>query len=468
VENLKYAFNPSSIAVIGASRHEDKVGYNLIRKLREDGYKGKIYAVNPRAAPGTIYGEKVFRSVTEIDGEVDLAVIVLPSFMVKQAVRECVEKGAKIGVIVSSGFKEVGAVDLQKWLTDYCRENKFPVIGPNLLGLGNPHRDLNLGFTPYLPLAGNVAVISQSGANLLAWLGMSRTQKFRMSFFVGMGNMADIGFPEMIAYADKDDKTDVIALYIEGIPDRDGFIKVCKNVDKPIVAITAGALSERGKKAAGAHTGSEPMSDEEYDEMFEEAGIIRVKNQQEFVDVCKALSKQPVCNGGWMVITNGGGSGLLITDESDRRNVDMVTPSESLKTRMKGHAGLLGSPLNPVDLSGMAIWSNYKGAIETAISSKEVGGVVVSVCPTAITYPEKIAAITKDLHDKYKKWNKPIIAQFQGGEECEKCIEWLNKQGIPAYLTPERAVSAMKALSDYNKIKKTKASKPPTSTASEI
>ncbi len=454
VDKLQYAYNPDSIAVIGASRHEDKVGYNLIRMLREDGYEGKIYGVNPRAAPGEIYGEEVFRSVTEIDGEVDLAVIVLPSFMVKQTVRECVEKGVKIGVIVSSGFKEVGAEDLQEWLTDYCRENEFPIIGPNLLGLGNPHGDLNLGFTPYLPLAGNVAVISQSGANLLAWLGMSRTQKFRMSFYVGMGNMADIGFPEMITYADQDEKTDVIALYIEGIKDRDGFMDVCKNVDKPIVAIAAGAQSERGKKAAGAHTGSEPISDEEYDEMFKEAGIIRVESQQEFVDVCKALSKQPVCDGDWMMITNGGGSGLLVTDESDRRGVDMVTPSESLKTRMNGHVGPLGSPLNPVDLTGMAIWSDYKAAIETAISSKEVGGVVVSVCPTEITYPEKIAAITKDLHEKYKKWNKPIIAQFQGGEECEKCIEWLNEQGIPAYLTPERAVSAMKALSDYSEIKK--------------
>ncbi|MCD6275754.1 MAG: CoA-binding protein [Thermoplasmata archaeon] len=455
LDGLAHAFNPKSIAVVGASRSSTKVGWNIIKKLREDGYKGKIYPVNPRAHPYPIFGEKTYKTVRDIPEPVDLVVIAVPFFLVKSVMKDCVANGAKIAVVISSGFKEVGAKELEEEITNYCRNNGFPFIGPNLLGLGNTHSNLNLGFMPYLPKKGNVAIFSQSGANLLAWLGMSRTQRLGISLFTGLGNMADIGFPEFIIYAGKDKNTKVIALYIEGLQSKKEFIKACQEVvpKKPIIALAAGSESTKGKSAAAAHTGSTALTSEEYDKLFEEAGIIRVRTQQEFVDVALALSMQPLPKGGWVFITNGGGSGVLATDECARRGLDLLEIKGFLKQQMRAAVGPLGSPLNPVDLTGMATWRDYKMAMEAAITNPDVGGIVVSVCPTSITYPEKIAVIIYEIYKKYKDLGKPIIAQFQGGPECERANNWLKDRGIPSYLTPEQAVAGMAALSKYAEIK---------------
>jgi len=438
-----------------ASRYPERVGWNIIKKLRDDGYVGKIYPVNPRAYPYTILGEKVYKTMRDVPEPVDMAVIAVPFFLVQSVMKDCVANGAKIGLVITSGFKEVGAAEREEEITHYCRNNNFPFIGPNLLGLGSPHTKLNLGFMPYLPLEGNVAIISQSGANLLAWLGMSCVQRLGLSMFAGLGNMADIGFPEFITYAGEDKNTDVIALYIEGIQSKEEFVKACKQVvsKKPIIAIAAGTESARGKSAAAAHTGSVAATNEEYDELFEEAGIIRVRTQQEFVDVAIALSMQPLPKGEWIMITNGGGSGILAMDEFARRGLEPLEVKDFLQFQMMLYAGPVGSPLNPIDLTGMAVWEVYKQAIETAISNPEVGGVLVSVCPTSITYAEKIAAIVYELSKKYKGLDKPIIGQFQGGDECDRANTWLKDRGIPSYLNPERAVAAIAALSKYSEIK---------------
>ena len=261
LDGLKCAFNPKSIAVIGASRHSAKVGWNILSKLMEDGYEGKIYPVNPRAAPYTILGEKVYKTMKDIPEPVDLAVVAVPFFLVQSVMKDCVANGAKMAVVITSGFKEIGAGERQDEITTYCRNNRFPFIGPNLLGLGNPHSNLNLGFMPYLPLKGNVAIISQSGANLLAWLGMSKVQRMGVSMFVGIGNAADIGFPEFITYAGEDKNTKVISIYIEGLQSRKEFIKACKKVvpRKPIIAIAVG--TESARKGCSCCTYGFPRSD---------------------------------------------------------------------------------------------------------------------------------------------------------------------------------------------------------------
>ena len=456
LDGLKYAFNPKSIAVVGASRSPRKVGWNIINKLREDGYEGQSYPVITTAYPYSILGDKVYKTMRDLPEPVDLVVVAVPFFLVQSVMKDCIANGAKIAVVITSGFKEVGAEDREIDITTHCRDNSFPFIGPNLLGLGNPHSNLNLGFMPYLPKKGNVAIISQSGANLLAWLGMSQTQRLGISMFAGIGNMADIGFPEFIAYAGEEKNTDVISIYIEGLQSKDEFIKACRKVvpKKPIIAIAVGTESDRGRSAAAAHTGSVAATNEEYDEIFEEAGVIRVRSQQEFVDASIALSMQPPPKGKWIFVTNGGGSGVLATDECGRRNLDLVEVKDFLQLQMTLAVGPVGSPLNPVDLTGMALWSGYKPTIETAITNPDVGGVVVSVCPTSITYAEKIAAITYELSKKYAGLGKPIIGQFQGGVECERANTWLKDRGIPSYLNPERAVAAMAALSKYADIKK--------------
>ena len=254
IDNLQYALNPKSIAVVGASRYSTKVGYKVVDGLKLWGYKGDIYPVNPRA--DKVNGLKAYPTVKDIPEEVDLAFLAVPAHIVKSVLEDCVAKKVKIVVIATSAFKEIGRGALQDELTQYCRDNKLPLIGPNLVGMGSPYLDFNCGFIPYLPIKGPVAMISQSGANLLAALGSSQKDHYGMSFFVGLGNKADVDFCEFIAYAGRDKDTKCLAVYIEGLDSPDAFIEACQNVNKPIVTIKVGG-SKIGEKAAFAHTASE-------------------------------------------------------------------------------------------------------------------------------------------------------------------------------------------------------------------
>lgn len=238
INNLQYALNPKSIAVVGGSRYSTKVGYKVIDGLQTWGYKGKIYPVNPRA--DLVAGRKAYKTVKDIPDEIDLAFLAVPAHIVKSVLEDCVAKKVKIVVIATSAFKEIGRGKLQDELTQYCRDNKLPLIGPNLVGMGSPYLNFNCGFIPYLPIKGPVAMISQSGANLLAALGTSQKDHFGMSFFVGLGNKADVDFCEFVAYAGRDEHSKCLAIYIEGLDCPEAFIEACQSVDKPIVTIKVG------------------------------------------------------------------------------------------------------------------------------------------------------------------------------------------------------------------------------------
>ncbi|NFA42198.1 acetyl-CoA synthetase [Clostridium botulinum] len=458
VNNLKYALNPKSIAVVGASRYDTKVGYKVIQGLNNWGYKGKIYPVNPRA--DYVCKLKAYKRVIDIPDEIDLVFIAVPAHIVKMILKQCVEKKVKIVVIATSAFKEIGRGELQNELTQYCRDNELPLIGPNLVGMGSPYLNFNCGFIPYLPIKGPVAMISQSGANLLAALGTSQSDHFGMSFFVGLGNKADVDFCEFISYAGIDENTKCLSVYIEGLDSPEAFIDVCKkfNHKKPIVTIKVGG-SKIGVKAAFAHTASENegTDDAYYDKIFEEAGAIRATTWQEFLDMSLALGSQPSLKGENVVmITNGGGSGLLSCDHFERCGMplkELKEISPGLGERIKAYMPMFGSPLNPVDISGTASPIQYKGAFTQAMRDPNVHGVLGSICPTAVTDVDAVVDIVIELHETYKHLNKPFIMECQGGEECHRAIMKLRDHGIPAYPTAEQSVNAMLALWKYGKIK---------------
>lgn len=455
VNNLKYALNPESIAVVGASRYNTKVGYKVIEGLNKWGYKGEIYPVNPRA--DKVCGLKAYEKITDIPYDVDLVFVAVPAHIVKTILKQCVEKKVKIVVIATSAFKEIGRGELQNELTQYCRDNKLPLIGPNLVGMGSPYLNFNCGFIPYLPIKGPVAMISQSGANLLAALGTSQKDHFGMSFFVGLGNKADVDFCEFIKYAGIDENTKCLSVYIEGLDSPEAFIKACKEVTKPIVAIKVGG-SKIGVKAAFAHTASENegIDDAFYDKIFEEAGAIRATTWQEFLDTSLALGMQPPLKGKNVVmITNGGGSGLLSCDHFERCGLPLTELKEissGLVERIRAYMPMFGSPLNPVDISGTASPIQYKGAFSQAIRDPNVDGILGSICPTAVTDVDAVTDIVIEIHETYKHLNKPFIMECQGGEECQRSIMKLRDHGIPAYPTAEQAVNAMIALWKYGTI----------------
>lgn len=458
VDNLKYALNPSSIAVVGASRYDGKVGYKVIEGLNKWGYKGTIYPVNPRAE--TVHGLKAYKTVLDIPGTVDLLFIAVPAHLVKTILEHAVKKKVKIVVIATSAFKEIGRGQLQDELTQYCRDNKLPLIGPNLVGMGSPYLNFNCGFIPYLPAKGPVAMISQSGANLLAALGTSQMLNYGMSFFIGLGNKADVDFSEFIQYGAQDPNTKCIATYIEGMDSPNAYIEACKLVvpEKPVVAIKVGG-SRIGVKAAFAHTASENQgtTDQLYDDVFEEAGVIRATTWQEFLDISLVLGLQPPLMGDNVVmITNGGGSGLLSCDHFERIGMPMKELKEispQLAERIRAYMPMFGSPLNPVDIGGTASPKQYKGAIIQAIRDPNVDAIYGSICPTSITDVKAVAEIYKEIYTEYKHLGKPLIMECQGGEECNESIIYLREHGIPAYPTAEQAVNAIVALRKYGKIR---------------
>lgn len=281
LEGLRHAFHPRRIAVAGASRHAGKLGYEVVQALRQQGYRGEILPVNPRAKE--IQGLQAYPSLRAIDGPIDLAFLALPAYIVQSAITDCAERKVKVAAIAASGFKELGNAPLQDEITGFCRTRRLPLLGPNLLALGNPHFPFSCGLTSYNALPGHIAVVSQSGATLLAALGYSSTHTFGISFFAGLGNKADIDFSEFIAYAGEDANTQSIALYIEGLDSEVAFVESCRAVvpRKPIVALKAGA-SAIGGLAAMAHTASEPgAADEHYDRLFERAGVVRARTLQE-------------------------------------------------------------------------------------------------------------------------------------------------------------------------------------------
>ena len=459
VNRVQYALNPKSIAVVGASRYETKVGYKVIEGLREWGYKGEIYPVNPRS--DKVHGLKAYPTVKDIPYAVDLVFVAVPAHIVKSVLEDCVAKKVNIVVIATSAFKEIGRGQLQNDLTQYCRDNKLPLIGPNLVGMGSPYLNFNCGFIPYLPMEGPVAMISQSGANLLAALGTSQKDHFGMSFFVGLGNKADVDFCEFVSYAGIDDDTKCLAIYIEGLDSPEGFVEACQKVDKPIVTIKVGG-SKIGVKAAFAHTASENegTGDAYYDEVFQKAGAIRATTWQEFLDVSLALGMQPpLYDDKIVMITNGGGSGLLSCEHFERMGLplhELKEISPGLPDRIRAYMPMFGSPLNPVDISGTASPIQYKGAFRQAIRDPKVNGILGSICPTAVTDVDAVVDVVIELHEAYRHLEKPFIMECQGGEECQRAIMKLRDHGIPAYPTAEQSVNAMIALYKYGKIKQSR------------
>lgn len=450
VENLRFAFNPRRIAVIGASRQPNKAGYAAVKALRERGYGGDILPVNPNAE--TIQGLRAYKNVGCIAGDIDLAFVTLPAQSTKSVVEDCAAKGVRVVAIAASGFKEAGEEGLETTLVRCCRDHHMALLGPNLLAIGNPHANFSCGFAPYVPAPGSLAVISQSGANLLALMGASMTGGFGLSLFAGLGNKADVDYSELLEYAGQDSHTRCLALYIEGLDSERAFLESCGKVSrrKPVVVLKAGT-SALGWRAAMAHTASDTgRVDELYDQLFRQAGAIRVRTLEELIDGGLALALMPPLKGEKVVIvTNGGGSGLLMADEFERRGMplrELTQISRGLRNQIGNCTPRPSSCLNPIDLGGAAGPEQYREVVRQVLTDPAVDGVVVSICPTLLTRVSEIALGLAELAKQAVDLQKPLIAEIQGGADCDSAIVQLRRAGVPAYPTPERAAAAFSML----------------------
>jgi acetate---CoA ligase (ADP-forming) len=447
LEVLNGLLRPKSIAVIGASNTEGKIGYTVVENLRDSEYEGAVYPINPKY--DEVQGLKAYPSVLEVPGEIDAAAVIVPAKFVPQIAEECGKKGVKGLIVIASGFSEVGRGDLEQEVVDIAHEYGMRVLGPNIVGVLSNSDNCNASFAPFLPLPGKAALVSQSGALLIAMDASTYIRRVGFDKLVSIGNMSDVNFADLVEWLDHDENTGCISLYIEGLQDGRQFMTNARAADKPIVALKSGT-SAHGAAAAASHTGSLAGSGKIYESAFEQAGVVRASNLNNLFDRTLALSLQPPMQGDkLLIITNGGGVGVLATDSAERYGIPLRFAPEDVQDELKNHMPDFGSARNPIDLTGMAGRDWYQDSTQYAFAHEWVDGLVILYCETAMTDPMNIAKGLKEAVDASGVTDKPIAVSFVGGERSEEAMRWLVENGIPAYNEPDNAVNAMAALREY-------------------
>lgn len=443
---MKDLLNPKSVAIIGASASVGKVGCTLAKNLIDSTYKGKVYLINPKHQE--LFGHKTFPDIGAAPGPVDLALIATPSKTVPELMHQCAQAHVKNVVIISAGFKELGppGIALEAEILAIAKEGKVRIVGPNCLGIMNPHLGLNASFAPKLPLQGSIAFISQSGALCTAVLDRSEAEAIGFSSFISIGSMLDIDWGDLIDYFIDDPKTKSIFLYMETIGNAPAFLKAAQKArgKKPIVVLKAGKTDEAAA-AAASHTGSLTGSDAAISAAFDQVGAVRADTISQFFNLAQLLAKQPKPTGNHLtIITNAGGPGVLTTDaliESGGKltDLDKQTLSE-LNCVLPEH----WSHSNPVDILGDASAKTYEKTLELLAKETSSDGLLVILTPQDMT---DATATAQHLAAVAKKIEKPVLASWLGGTEVAKGKAILKAAGIASFDFPDDAARTFALLS---------------------
>jgi acetyltransferase len=323
---LQHFFNPSSVAVVGASQNPSKIGYEILNNIVQYDYGGSVYPINPKAQE--ILGLKAYPDLTSVPSKIDLAVIALPAPAVMDVLKQCGKKGVDSIIVISAGFKETGpeGARLEEELAIQAKELGIRVVGPNCLGIIDTTSSLNASFAAGMPLPGHIGFFSQSGALCVAILDWALGENVGFSRFVSVGNKMDISETEVMLSMGKDENTRVILGYLESIEDGPRFMKAAREVSqtKPIIIIKSGTTGA-GAKAASSHTGALAGSDHAYRAAFKQSGIIRAESMQSLFSYAMAFASQPLPKGPSLaIITNSGGPGILAADACDRSSLHLT------------------------------------------------------------------------------------------------------------------------------------------------
>jgi len=446
---LAALFSPASVAVIGASEREGSVGRTVLWNLIRSPFGGTVYPVNPRHH--SVLGIHACAGVSAIPEPVDLAVIATPAATVPDLIEECAAAGVRAAIVLSAGFREVGAEGqaLEARIRDTLRRSRLRLLGPNCLGLMNPRLGLNATFAGTMALPGHVGFLSQSGAICTAVLDWSLRENVGFSAFASIGSMLDVGWGDLITWLGDDPETHSIVLYMESIGDARSFLSAAREValTKPIVVIKAGRTAEAAR-AAASHTGALTGSDEVLDAAFRRCGVLRVEGIEELFDLAEVLSKQRRRPAGprLAILTNAGGPGVLATDALVRSGGQLaeLSPStqEALETVLPPH----WSHGNPIDILGDADPERYGQAIAAALADPQSDGLLVVLTPQAMTDP---TATAQRLVSLAAGSRKPVLASWMGGAEVDEGERLLNEAGIATNRYPDRAAALFEALWRY-------------------
>ena len=448
IHNLDRMFRPKSIAVIGARQKPDSIGAIIMRNLKEGGFGGDIFPVNPRHSQ--IMGYKAFSSVAAIPLPVDLGIIATDISEAPGIVEACGIVAMGGVIIVSAGGKETGAKGREIEAAIRRKADAFGVrvIGPNCIGIINSRSFLNASMSHHMPIPGKTAFISQSGAICSSILDLSTTDQIGFSHVISLGSMLDVGFGDVIDYLGSDPYVGSIVMYVECLSHFRNFMSAARAVSrvKPIIALKSGR-THSGAIAAASHTGAVAGVDAIYDAAFKRAGIVRVKTFEELFDCSELLAKQPPPAGtGLAIITNAGGPGVMAVDMLQDYGQEPAVLSSDTFQKLDQVLPAYWSRSNPVDIMGDASPERYMKAVDICLNAPEVSGLLILFSPLAMSEPVRIAAsLSAYLQDKPKS----VITSWMGGESVKPARLIFNRAGIPTFDTPERAVRAFMDLYRY-------------------
>ena len=446
IQNL---FEPKTLAVIGATRDESKIGYKILKNILTGGYQGKIFPVNPQG--GKILGLEAYRSIEEVNEPVDVASIVIPARFVYEAVRSCARKKVKYLTIISSGFSEIGNNEEERRIVSYARDHNMRILGPNIFGIYSAAASLNATFGSPGIRPGRVAIITQSGALGVAMIGKTSVENIGLSAIVSVGNKTDVDEADLLEYLVTDPLTKIVLMYIEGVRDGERLIWAVKKTTRkiPVVVIKSGR-SERGAIAAASHTGSLAGSDEIFDAIMRQCGVLRAESVEEAFNWCKFLAHSPSPAGeNTVIVTNGGGIGVMATDACEKFGVRLYDDAPSLKEIFSIVTPEFGSTKNPVDLTGGATSTHYNSALEEALKSAQIDSVIALYGETAVFDAENLSSMIEENSRRYKEQKKPLVFSIFGGEEIESCLISMKKGDAAVYGDVYQAVSCLGSVYRY-------------------
>jgi acetyltransferase len=445
-------FSPQSVALIGASRDPEKLGYAVLANILEAGFPGQLYPINPKA--DEILGFRAYPSVLDVPDPIDLAVIVIPYPFVPAVLEQCGQKEIPAVVVISAGFREAGREGLEREmeLVEIARKHDLRIIGPNCLGVIDTSTPLNATFAAGIPPAGPIAFMSQSGALGIAVLDMALSGSIGFSKFVSLGNKADVSEIDLLEAWGDDPDSRAILLYIEGLSDGQEFIRVARKVTrhKPVVAIKGG-VSKSGARAVSSHTGSLAGSTAAYETAFRQAGVVRAPTLEALLDYARAFAYQPLPRGQRVaIVTNAGGAGILATDALEQTALELARLSrettEALESFLPGEA----SVVNPVDILGDASYERYERALQIVLDDEGVDSIIVIAVPQALI---DIVAVAEGVGRLAAESDKPVLGCLIGEASTEEGEAVLIRYGVPNYPFPERAAAALAVMAEYQQEK---------------
>ncbi|TCC06207.1 acetate--CoA ligase family protein [Kribbella soli] len=439
---------PRAVAVIGASNEDGKIGNSVMKNLVNGGYAGDIYPINPKA--DEILGLKAFPSITDVPGDVDVAVFAVPAKFVGGALEQCGQKGVAGAILIPSGFAETGEQALQDEVVAIARKHNVRILGPNIYGYYYLPESLCATFcTPY-DVRGSVALSSQSGGIGMAILGFSRSSRMGVSAIVGVGNKADIDEDDLLTFFESDDNTNLIAMHLEDLKDGRAFAETAARVSKkkPVVVLKAGRTS-MGARAASSHTGALAGNDKVYDDILRQSGVVRAPGLNEMLQYARGIPLLPTPKGeNVVIITGAGGSGVLLSDACVDNGLTLMDIPADLDAAFRKFIPPFGAAGNPVDITGGEPPSTYRNTVALGLSDERIHALILGYWHTIVTPPMVFAKLVAEVVEEFraKGIDKPVVASLSGDVEVEEASQYLFDHGVVAYpYTTETPVQVLGA-----------------------